>query len=254
MIPHKRRLEIVKLLEEEGSAEVSHLAKLFKVTEVTIRKDLERLEKDGLIVKEHGGAFLKMKPDKLLNLTEPAPEHATEKQRIGRKAATMVKNGDTVIIDSGTTTTELAKQIAGRTNLTVITNSLSVALHLGSNPGIAVHMTGGEFKAPTLSLTGPQAAQFFESLHVEKLFLSAMGMSFKTGLTYSGISDVIVKKAMIKAAAKVILLADSSKFGKQSFASVGDIGVIHTLVTDSGIRPEQREMLERQKIEVIIAD
>jgi DeoR/GlpR family transcriptional regulator of sugar metabolism len=254
MIPHKRRLEIMKLLEEEGSAEVSHLAKLFKVTEVTIRKDLEKLESDGLIIKEHGGAFLKMQPDKLLTLSTPTADNLDSKQKIGRAAAAFVKNGDTVIIDSGTTTTELAKQITDRTNLTVITTSLSVALHLGSNQGIAVHMTGGEFKAPTFSLTGSQAAEFFANLHVEKLFLSAMAMSFKTGLTYSGISDVIVKKAMIKAATKVILLADSSKFEKQSFASVGDLSVIHMLITDAGIRPEHREALEKQKIEVVIAE
>ena len=175
------------------------------------------------------------------------------KQNIGRAAAAFVRNGDTVIIDSGTTTTELAKQLSDRTSLTVITTSLSVALNLGSNPGIAVHMAGGEFKAPTLSLTGPQAAQFFENLHVEKLFLSAMGMSFKTGLTYSGISDVIVKKAMIKSASHVYLLADSSKFEKQSFASLGDINVIHTLITDAGIDPKHRSMLERTGIKIVIA-
>lgn len=254
MIPHKRRLEIIKLLEEEGSSEVGHLAKLFKVTEVTIRKDLEKLEGEGFITKEHGGAFLKMRPDRLLSLSMSNTENMDKKARIGRRAASFVKNGDTVIIDSGTTTTELAKEIADRNRLTVITTSLSVALHLGSNPGIEIHMTGGELKAPTMSLTGHQAAEFFANIHAEKLFLSAMGLSFKTGLTYTGISDVIVKKAMLKAATKVYLLADSTKIEKQSFASLGDLNLIHTLITDSGIDPQHRALLEKQKIEVIIAD
>jgi DeoR/GlpR family transcriptional regulator of sugar metabolism len=254
MIPHTRRLEIMKLLEEEGSAEVSHLSKLFKVTEVTIRKDLEKLESEGLITKEHGGAFLKMRSDRLLSLSTPRPENMDKKQRIARKAATFVKNGDTIIIDSGTTTAELAKQLTERSSLTVITTSLSVVLHLGSNPAITVHVTGGEFKGPTLSLTGPHAADFFSRIHAEKLFLSAMGLSLQTGLTYSGISDVIVKKAMLTAATKVYLLADSSKLNKQSFASLGDINVIHTLITDRGIDAAHREALAKLKIEVVIAD
>ena len=90
-------------------------------------------------------------------------------------------------------------------------------------------------------------------LHVEKLFLSAMGLSFKTGLTYTGISDVVVKRAMLKCASRVYLLADSTKIEKQSFASLGDLNVIHTLITDKGIDPRHRDLLEKQKIEVVIA-
>ncbi len=253
MIPHKRRLEIIKLLEEEGSAEVTHLAKLFKVTEVTIRKDLEILEGEGLITKEHGGAFLKMQSEKVLVPTAQNVANSDKKSAIGRRAAEFVRPGDSIIIDAGTTTAEFAKHLGKRAPLTVITTSLTVALTLAPHQGIDVHMTGGEFKAPTMSLTGSQAAEFFNNLHVEKLFLSAMGLSFKTGLTYSGISDVVVKKAMLKCASRVYLLADSTKIEKQSFASLGDLSVIHTLITDKGIDPRHRELLEKQRIEVVLA-
>jgi DeoR/GlpR family transcriptional regulator of sugar metabolism len=115
-------------------------------------------------------------------------------------------------------------------------------------------MPGGEFKAPTLSLTGPHAAEFFSGIHADKLFLSAMGLSLQTGLTYSGISDVIVKKAMLKAASRVYLLADSTKLDKKSFAARGDLSNNHTHVTDSGIDQAHRAAREKLNVEVVVAD
>lgn len=253
MIPHQRRQEILDFLREEGSARVIQLSKLFQVTEVTIRKDLEKLQREGLTIKEHGGAFLKIPPQGMLNLHMQPTGNAEKRAAIGAKAAEFISDGDTVIIDSGTTTTELAKNLDDKRRLTVITTSLSVALHLGSNHGINTHMTGGQFKPVTLDLTGPHAAEYFDGVHVDKLFLSVIGLSLETGLTYTGFPEVEVKRAMIKAAEKVYLLADSTKIEKRSFASLGNLNLVNVIITDSEIESDFQRQIENLGIEVVVA-
>ncbi len=132
------------------------------------------------------------------------------KKEIARKAATLVADGECIILDSGSTTTEIARLLAGRKDLTVITNALNIALILGENPGISLIVTGGEFKAPTLSLTGRLAAESLASFHASKLFLATAGISPTLQLTYPSLSDLEVKTAMINAADEVYLAADSS--------------------------------------------
>jgi DeoR/GlpR family transcriptional regulator of sugar metabolism len=141
-----------------------------------------------------------------------------------------------------------------RKDLTVITNALNIALMLGSEPSISVIMTGGEFKAPTLSLTGEKAAVFFSNLHVDKLFLATAGISLKAGLTYPSISDLVVKKAMIDAAEEVYLLADSSKIGKSSLASLGALSLVDYLITDIGIKEKDKQVFKENDIEYLIAE
>jgi DeoR/GlpR family transcriptional regulator of sugar metabolism len=176
MLPVQRREKIMDLLQEDGSAKVLTLAKLFKVTEVTIRQDLEKLEKDGLILREHGGAYLKNIKDQVQTFSLAHQEDLDKKALIAEKCLEFIEPGDTIILDSGSTTTELAKKLKGRKNLTVITNALNIALILGAEPGIEVIVTGGEFKPPTLSLTGQKAADFFKGLYAQKLFLATAGI------------------------------------------------------------------------------
>lgn len=254
MLPNQRREKIFELIREDGQAKVTDLSRIFKVTEVTIRQDLERLEKEGLIVKEHGGAYLKNIDMNVRNLQLQKQENMSQKMAIARKALEYIQNGDTIILDSGTTTTEIAKIISGYNNLTVITNALNIALILGAQAGINVIVTGGEFKAPTLSLTGQKAADFFQNLHVDKLFLATAGIALKTGLTYPGISDICVKRAMIESADETYLVADSTKIGKNSFASLGALSLIHCLITDSSITQEDIEWLNTNEIPFIIAE
>jgi DeoR/GlpR family transcriptional regulator of sugar metabolism len=211
-----RREKILEMIQEDGHVKVSDLGRIFKVSEVTIRQDLERLDKEGFIIREHGGAYLKSISSQVRSFTLQHRENMDKKVLIGHKAAEFISNGDTIILDSGTTITELAKNLTDRKDLTVITNALNIAMMLGSEPSINVIMTGGEFKAPTLSLTGEKAAAFFSNLHADKLFLATAGISLKAGLTYPSISDLVVKKAMIDAADTVYLLADSSKIDKSS--------------------------------------
>ncbi|WP_405380234.1 DeoR/GlpR family DNA-binding transcription regulator [Maribacter sp. LLG6340-A2] len=252
-LPNKRREKIIEFLNEDGSAKVVDLAKLFKVTEVTIRQDLEKLEAQGLIIREHGGAFLKNMGDQVRNFSLVNQEHMDLKETIAQKCLEFIESGDTIILDSGSTTTEIAKKLVGFKNLTVITNALNIALMLGTEPDIEVIMTGGEFKPPTLSLTGQKAADFFKGLNVQKLFLATAGISLKAGLTYPSISDLIVKKAMIDAADITYLVADSTKIGKSALASLGALSLIDFIITDSGMEDKDKEVFKDNEIEVILA-
>jgi len=254
MLANLRREKILELLKEDGSAKVINLAKIFKVTEVTIRQDLEKLEKDGLLVREHGGAFLKNIKDQVSSFSVANHDNMDKKELIAAKCLEYIENGDTIILDSGSTTTEIAKKLKGNRHLTVITNALNIALMLGAEPDIEVIMTGGEFKPPTLSLTGQKAADFFKGINIQKLFLATAGLSLKSGLTYPSISDLVVKKAMIDAAETTYLVADSTKFGKSAFASLGALSLINYVITDSGVEDSHKEVFKAHEIELIIAD
>ena len=253
MFAEQRRLKILELLQEEGSARVSSLSKTFEVSEPTIRQDLEKLETEGYVVREHGGAFLKSIPQQVGSLSLHNQENMDKKILIGKKAVEFIQDEDALILDSGSTTTEIAKHLVHKHNLTIITNALNIALLLGSQPSIEILVTGGEFKAPTLSLTGERAAEFFHQLHVDKLFLATAGISWETGLTYPGLSDLPVKKAMIESAVEVYLVADSTKMGKASFASLGGLDLINYFITDNGIGDKDKVSFEQNGIQVIIA-
>lgn len=247
----QRRKDILNLIQEDGHAKVQKLAKIFNVSEVTIRQDLEVLEQMGYIQREHGGAHLKdvgdfAKTGKLFNRT-----HMEEKEEIAKKAVKLINEGDCIILDSGSTTTELAKLLVHYQNLTVATNALNIALILGENPGINLIVSGGEFKAPTLSLSGELAASAFKNIHVQKLFLATAGISSDMMLTYPSFSDLAVKSAMIRAADKIYLLADSSKFGVTSFASLGRISLVDTAITDSKITSEQLDLFKEFNVELL---
>jgi DeoR/GlpR family transcriptional regulator of sugar metabolism len=253
MLAEDRRRQIFELIREEGSARVSQLSKTFSVSEPTIRSDLEKLESQGLVIRDHGGAYLRGIDALVRSQTLHHGENAEQKRLIGKKAAELVRDYDTLILDSGSTVTELARNLLDRRGLHIVTNALNIALIVGSVPSFTVLMTGGEFKAPTLSLTGENAAAVFENVFVDKLFLATAGITLEAGLTYPGFSDLPVKRAMIRAAQKVYLLADSSKIGRKSFATLGSLSAVHVLITDAGIEPRARQRLEAFGIEVLIA-
>jgi DeoR/GlpR family transcriptional regulator of sugar metabolism len=253
LIGEARRARILDWLREEGSARVSVLARAFAVSEVTVRQDLEKLESDGYIVREHGGAYMKTVPDQVRAMALEHQENRDAKQLIGRAAAALVADGDTIILDSGSTTTEVAANLVGRQDVTVITNALNIALMLGAEPGFEVHMTGGHFKAPTLSLSGERSADFFNGLFAQKLFLATGAIDMKSGLTYPSLSDIPVKRAMIDSAQDIYLVADSSKIGQRSFCVLGGLEKLDALVTDDGVSDEDRLALEAAGVEVIIA-
>ena len=254
MLANQRREKIIELLKEDGSAKVVDLARLFKVTEVTIRQDLEKLEKEELVLREHGGVFLKNVEAQVRTFSLANQENMDKKERIASKCMELIESGDSIILDSGSTTTEIAKKLRGIKSLRVITNALNIAVMLGAEPGIEVIMTGGEFKPPTLSLTGQKAADFFKGLNVQKLFLATAGLSLKSGLTYPSISDIVVKKAMIEAAETTYLVADSTKIGKTAFASMGALSLVHYIVIDDGADEKHKQVFKDHDIQLIIAN
>jgi DeoR/GlpR family transcriptional regulator of sugar metabolism len=253
LLAEPRRMKILEWLQEEGSARVRDLSAAFAVSEATIRQDLERLDSDGYITREHGGAYLKSVPQQVESMSLHHVQNMDRKQKIGQAAAALVGDSETIIIDSGTTTSQFAENLRTRQNLNIITNALNIALMLGGNPTNTVHMPAGQFKAPTLSLSGEKSVDFFVGIYAEKLFLATAGISFDAGLTYPAIGDIYVKRAMIKAASKVYLLADSTKIGRMSFSSLGGVELVHTLITDDGISPEDIAGFEKRGIEVIVA-
>lgn len=253
LLAEPRRMKILEWLQEEGSARVRDLSAAFRVSEATIRQDLERLDTDGHITREHGGAYLKSVPQQVGSLSLHHVQNMDRKQKIGRTAATLVSGQEPIIIDSGTTTTQFAEHLKARHDLNIITNALNIALMLGADPTNTVHMPAGQFKAPTLSLSGEKSVDFFVGIYAEKLFLATAGISFEAGLTYPAIGDIYVKRAMMKAASRVYLLADSTKIGRTSFSSLGGIEGIHSLITDDGISAADKAEFEARGIEVIVA-
>jgi DeoR/GlpR family transcriptional regulator of sugar metabolism len=253
LLAEPRRMKILDWLQEEGSARVRDLSSAFAVSEATIRQDLERLESDGHISRQHGGAFLRTMPRQVETLSLQHMENIDKKRKIGVKAASLIRDGDTIILDAGTTTTEIAHNLLGRSSLTVITNALNIALMLGATPGYAVHMPGGQFKAPTLSLSGDKAADYFQDVFAGKLFLATAGVALDSGLTYPSFADLQLKQAMIRAASHVYLVADSTKINRSSFTRLGTLDVINSFITDDGIRDEDARVFESRGIEVIIA-
>ena len=253
LLAEPRRMKILEWLQEEGSARVRDLSVAFAVSEATIRQDLERLDTDGYVVREHGGAYLKSMPQQVQSMSLQHLANMDAKRKIGRAAAALVGNGETIILDSGSTTTEIANSLTGHDSLNVITNAINIALLLGALPSMTVHLSGGLFKAPTLSVTGEKSGDFFNGIFAEKLFLATAAVSFEAGLTFPAMADLYVKRAMIKAASKVYLVADSTKIGRTSFSSLGPIDLIGGFITDDGITDEDRAEFERRGIEVIIA-
>lgn len=254
LLAEPRRMAILEWLQEEGSARVRDLSAAFHVSEATIRQDLERLDTEGFITREHGGAFLRSIPQQVQSMSLQQIQNMEKKRAIGSAAAALVGDNETLIIDSGSTATQFAENLRARHELNIITNALNIALILGAIPSNTVHMPAGQFKAPTLSLSGEKSVEFFVGIYAQKLFLATAGVSFDVGLTYPSIGDIYVKRAMVKAASHVYLLADSTKIGKVSFSALGGVEMVHTLITDDGISDSDRAEFERRGVEVIIAN
>nr|WP_024967878.1 DeoR/GlpR family DNA-binding transcription regulator [Pantoea sp. IMH] len=250
----QRREKILEMIREDGTVTVKILTDAFGLTEATIRTDLRMLQKEGYVQRFHGGATLVTGKQNTGALMLERQTHLDEKEAIGRLAAQHIDNGDTVIFDSGTTTTAIAQQISHIRKLSVVTTAVNIALMLGGEPGINILLTGGTFKFPTLSTSGEKAASFFENVLAEKLFLATACISPRLGLSFPSETDIKVKSAMIKSASTVYVVADSSKIDKVSmFALPCDWSNIHYLITDSGISDSAISAFEALGVEVLVA-
>lgn len=253
LLAEPRRRKIFEWLQEEGSARVRDLSEAFAVSEATIRQDLDRLSTDGLVARDHGGAYLKSVPHQVQTMSLQHLANLDKKRKIGQAAAALVEDHETIILDAGSTTTELARHLTCRKDLTIITPGLNIALMLGGIQSFAVHMPGGQFKAPTLSLSGEKSAEYFHEIFAGKLFLATAGVSVEAGLTYPSFADLAIKRAMIKAAKEVLLVADSTKVNNNSFTMLGALELVNTFVTDDGLSDKDADAFEKAGIRIVIA-
>jgi DeoR/GlpR family transcriptional regulator of sugar metabolism len=233
VLPSQRRQAVLRRLAAHGEAGFTELAEEFGVSEMTIRRDLESLEADGLARRVRGGAISVVSGSYEPPLSVRAATASGAKAAIGSAAAALVNEGDTVIIDVGTTTLELARALHGRRGLTVVTASLPIAVELGNDPDVRVLVTGGEVRHGELSLAGGMAEDAFTGFNCDLAFIGVAGVCATPGLTEYNPGDARVKRAAIGAARRTIVLADSSKLGRVAFATVAPLSAVDVLVTDA---------------------
>jgi len=249
----ERRVSILNKLDLDGQVIVSDLSKGLKVSEVTIRNDLNKLEEKKMLVRTRGGAFKLERVGADFDLSEKNTLHLQEKKRIGVAAAQLLEEGDTIILDSGSTTMEITKHLSRFSNLTIITNALNIAISLAELKNINVIIPGGILRRNSLSLVGSTAEETFQHYFCDKLFLAVDGFNLTSGLSTPNVEEAYLNKIMIGIAKKVIVVTDSSKFNKRSFAVIAPISKVDIVVTDSGISPEVQKELENSGIQVIVA-
>ncbi|MFQ5648913.1 MAG: transcriptional repressor AgaR [bacterium] len=249
----ERRSEILDVLQREGNVRVQDICKQFHVSEVTIRNDLKVLGQKGLVHRTHGGAIRSNFFVKDLPVEDKKKKQVEEKRRIGKGAAALVQDGETVILDSGTTTMEIARNLGTKKNLTIITNAINIAWELAQFEKLKVILTGGIMRPESYSLVGPHAESTLRKHFVEKFFLGVDGFHVRYGLTTPNVLEAQLNKQMIEISRETIVVADSSKFGVRSFSLIADVSKISKVVTDSGIPEEDLSYLVDNGIEVIIA-
>ena len=233
MLAIERRREILARLTANGKVLVAELAKDFDVTEETIRRDLEKLDKEGLVSKTYGGAVSKHNAaiDLPYNVRESA--NVEQKQIIAKLIADLIEDGERIMVDSSSTALYVIKKIKEKKNLTIITNSVKILLELADKPDWTVLSTGGILKKNALSLTGSSAEKMIRSYHVDTAICSCKGLDTELGITDSNENDSLIKQAMFYSAERRILALDGEKLDKKSFVKVGDFSDLDLIVTDS---------------------
>ncbi len=249
-----RRMRILKKFSISDHVFVDELSKEFGVSEVTIRNDLKQLESKQLLIRARGGAMgVTQVVGHDLQLGEKHKLNMAEKVRIGKAAAKHIKDSDTLIIDSGTTTLEIAKNIdPSLNNVTIITNALNIASQLVSMPNVSLVIPGGVLRKNSLSLIGPLAEKSFRNFYVDKVFLGVDGFDTMHGISTPNIEEAYLNQIMIDIAREVIVVADSSKFLRKSLAFICKLDRIDTVITDSGIADDDKKRLEDAGVKVII--
>lgn len=254
LLKAERQQLILEAVKDNRQATVAELSRRFDVSQVTIRRDLRELAAQGALRRAHGGALMAAS-------TPPEPpvvqrlgraEHC--KACIGRAAASLVKDGDSIFIGSGSTTAHVARHLVDRRNLTVVTNALTIATELASAEGVTVVITGGMMRPSELSLVGHIAEQSLREVRVDKVILGIRAISLEAGITNDYLPEVMTDRTIIEMAPELIVVADHTKFGKIASAYVAPVERITTLVTNSDTDPETLTRLKHTGIRVIVAE
>ena len=250
MLAIERRSEILALLETQKSVLVADLGKKYGVTEETIRRDLERLEKEGLVKKTYGGAVLAE------NIAAEPPYkmrvNANREQKliIAKKVFGLVDSGDNLMLDASSTGMLIAKRLKEKKKITIITNSVEILLTYADSKNATVISTGGKLRESSLSLVGRDAERMLGNFTVDKAIISCKGLELHKGLMESNVAETEVKKAMADSAKQLILAVDSSKFGKPAFARLFDISRVDIVVTDAPPPPAWQTYFAENNIKV----
>lgn len=248
----ERRADILNLLRETGSQKVEFLSQHFGVSTVTIRSDLNSLEQQGYITRSHGYAVLNSRLIAELSISDKRNNYPELKQRIGKLAASLLKDGERVIFDSGTTSKAIVSYL-GDLNLTVLTNGLDIAMELVSCPNVEVRMTGGVLRKNAMSFSGVMADNNLHYYRFDKVFLGVDGFDLHKGITTFNEQEAQLNRLMCNAADQVIVVTDSSKFGQYSNFVICAANQIDVLVTDNKLPLSYQEYLENMGVKVLIA-
>ena len=246
----RRRSRILELLSRDGRVWVAQLSEELGATPVTIRSDLTALERDGYLERIKGGAVKTASSSYNIDFRHRKQASSAEKKRIAAAVASMIRDGDSLMINSGTTTYYVAMELHRCKNLSVITNSLAVATELGGQPSIRVILLGGEINAQFGFTSGIDAHEQIGKYWADYAILSMDGVSAERGITNKHGEEVLINQLMVRRASKTIVVADRSKLGRDSFSVVAGIKDVDHLVTSGELSPEEREEFTRKGVEV----
>ncbi|HEX5499455.1 MAG TPA: DeoR/GlpR family DNA-binding transcription regulator [Thermomicrobiales bacterium] len=252
LLPTERRQRVFEVILARHTVSVAELAERFAVSAMTIRRDLQALEEQGLVESVHGGAKPSTQNPFELSFAQRELADADAKRAIGALAAGFVQDGEAIALDASTTTLQVARNLVGRQRVTVVTNGIKTAAELGARPGIEVIVTGGQLHQ-TASLVGPFARATLERLRVDWLFFSVTGISDQLALMGPSEFDAEAKAAMMTIARRVVLVADATKFGRDSYVRVAPLANVHDLVTDARIDAAWRELIIEAGVRLHVA-
>ncbi|MGE5110080.1 MAG: DeoR/GlpR family DNA-binding transcription regulator [Acidobacteriaceae bacterium] len=255
LLAEQRRRKILDLLEHKGQITVGDIVERFSISAVTARGDLDALASSGAAIRSHGGAVRQMEANRDYPLRLKAALHRSEKTKIGRAAAELIQPGEVIILDSGTTTAEIARQLKARNlqSVTVITNALNIVSELVDATGISVIGLGGLLRPVSLSFVGPQAEAMLRDLHADRLFLAVDGFDFENGPSTPDVLEAQLNGLMMRVARETNVVADYSKLGRRSVSRIGPVESVHRLITDSHASEEFTRELRNRGVEVIQA-
>jgi DeoR family transcriptional regulator of aga operon len=245
-----RRDGIMQLAKSKGFVRSSELSDIFGVSTVTIRQDLDFLGNQGLLQKTYGGAIANGEPTLDSEFSQRAMDHADQKQKIGARAASIIKPGETILLDAGSTTIEIAKRLPENADLTVVTCAINVAMEAVKRVGVSVVLCGGALNSRTLSVSGPYVDQALEYFHADRLFLATYSVSIDKGLGERNFSGAQTKRSLLQSAQQITLVCDSSKFGATSPVVIASLDVVQRVITDGGVPQEYIDFFGNRQVEM----
>lgn len=254
MLARLRRQQILDELQVKGGARLAELSEALSVSEMTVRRDLDALQRDGLIERVHGGAVLAQLGSQEPGFDSKARRQQAEKEAIAEGAAAMAKPGMAVGLSAGTTTWAVARKLAQCDGLTVVTNSLDVWNELQApGSGASVILTGGEHSTPSGALVGPTAGAAIRSLYFDLLFLGVHGMDPVAGITTPNVAEAETNRAFISRSRRIVVVADHTKWRTTALCSMAELSCIDVLVTDDGLSEEARRQVSNYIGEIVVA-